>query len=129
MNSTELKKADLRVTLPILKVLQVLKTKDQRPSPAESVYKALIQYKGQSSSAESVYKALTEYKTLIEYKGQRPSLAEGVYKALIEYKDQLPLSIESFYKALIEQGKQVGLAAVYGVLTNFNSRKIKEIIK
>lgn len=81
MNSTELKKADLRVTLPILKVLQVLKTKGERPSPAESVYKALIQYKGQSSSAESVY------------------------KALIEYKDQLPLSIESFYKALIEQGK------------------------
>lgn len=110
MNSTELKKADLRVTLPILKVLQVLNTKGQS-SPAESVYNALIQYKGQSSSAESVYKALTDYKTLIEYKGQRPSLAEGVYKVLIE------------------QGKQVGLAAVYGVLTNFNSRKIKEIIK
>ena len=56
----ELRKAGLKVTLPRVKILQMLDTADQRHMSAEDVYKALMEA-GEDVGLATVYRVLTQF--------------------------------------------------------------------
>lgn len=62
MESGELKKAGLKVTLPRIKVLEILETSEQRHMSAEEVYRALLE-SGSEVGLATVYRVLTQFET------------------------------------------------------------------
>ena len=60
MESQDLRKAGLKVTLPRLKVLEILKSYDLRHMSAEDVYKALLEM-GEEIGLATVYRVLTQF--------------------------------------------------------------------
>lgn len=58
--SKELKEAGLKITLPRIKILQVLETNDVHHVSAEDVYKLLLQ-KGEEIGLATVYRVLTQF--------------------------------------------------------------------
>jgi len=62
MESQELRKAGLKVTLPRLKVLEILETTKQRHLSAEDVYKALLEM-GEEIGLATVYRVLTQFES------------------------------------------------------------------
>lgn len=60
VDGAELKKAGLKVTLPRLRILQVLETSEKRHLSAEDVYKALIE-SGEDVGLATVYRVLTQF--------------------------------------------------------------------
>jgi len=60
MESKELKKAGLKVTLPRLKILQILEANQQRHMSAEDVYKHLLDADAEIGLA-TVYRVLTQF--------------------------------------------------------------------
>ena len=60
MENQELKKAGLKVTLPRVKILQILETTEQRHVSAEDVYKALLEA-GEDVGLATVYRVLTQF--------------------------------------------------------------------
>jgi len=62
MESQDLRKAGLKVTLPRLKVLEILESAKQRHMSAEDVYKALLDMDEEIGLA-TVYRVLTQFET------------------------------------------------------------------
>ncbi len=60
MESQDLRKAGLKVTLPRLKVLEILEQAEQRHLSAEDVYKALLET-GEEIGLATVYRVLTQF--------------------------------------------------------------------
>jgi Fur family ferric uptake transcriptional regulator len=60
MESQDLRKAGLKVTLPRLKVLEILEKAEQRHLSAEDVYKALLEM-GEEIGLATVYRVLTQF--------------------------------------------------------------------
>jgi Fur family ferric uptake transcriptional regulator len=60
--SQELKKAGLKVTLPRVKILQILEGSHNRHLSAEDVYKALLEA-GEDVGLATVYRVLTQFET------------------------------------------------------------------
>jgi len=60
MNSQDLKKVGLKVTLPRVKVLEILENTKQRHMSAEDVYKALLEM-GEDIGLATVYRVLTQF--------------------------------------------------------------------
>ena len=60
VENSELRKAGLKVTLPRVKILQMLDTTDRRHMSAEDVYKALIS-EGLDVGLATVYRVLTQF--------------------------------------------------------------------
>ena len=60
MESQDLRKAGLKVTLPRLKVLEILETADHRHLSAEDVYKAMLEM-GEEIGLATVYRVLTQF--------------------------------------------------------------------
>jgi Fur family ferric uptake transcriptional regulator len=60
LESSELRKAGLKVTLPRVKILDILETSDSRHHSAEDVYKALIET-GEDIGLATVYRVLTQF--------------------------------------------------------------------
>jgi len=58
----ELRKAGLKVTLPRIKILQILEGSDNKHMSAEDVYKALIEG-DQDVGLATVYRVLTQFET------------------------------------------------------------------
>ncbi|CDZ96072.1 MULTISPECIES: ferric iron uptake transcriptional regulator [Pseudomonadaceae] len=58
----ELRKAGLKVTLPRVKILQMLDTTEQRHMSAEDVYKALMEA-GEDVGLATVYRVLTQFES------------------------------------------------------------------
>lgn len=58
----ELRKAGLKVTLPRVKILQILESSDQRHMTAEDVYRALIDA-GEDVGIATVYRVLTQFES------------------------------------------------------------------
>jgi Fur family ferric uptake transcriptional regulator len=56
----DLRKAGLKVTLPRLKVLEILEDAEQRHMSAEDVYKALLEM-GEEIGLATVYRVLTQF--------------------------------------------------------------------
>ncbi len=62
MKSQNLKKVGLKVTLPRLKILEILGKSTQRHMSAEDVYKALLGA-GEDIGLATVYRVLTQFET------------------------------------------------------------------
>ncbi len=60
MDNKELKKAGLKVTLPRVKILEILETVPQRHMSAEDVYRALLDSDEEIGLA-TVYRVLTQF--------------------------------------------------------------------
>lgn len=60
MESQDLKKVGLKVTLPRLKVLEILENAEQRHLSAEDVYKAMLEM-GEEFGLATVYRVLTQF--------------------------------------------------------------------
>jgi Fur family ferric uptake transcriptional regulator len=60
LESSELRKAGLKVTLPRVKILDILETSDSRHQSAEDVYKALLET-GEDIGLATVYRVLTQF--------------------------------------------------------------------
>jgi Fur family ferric uptake transcriptional regulator len=62
MDNQDIRKAGLKVTLPRIKILELLETCDQRHVSAEDVYKMLLD-KGEEIGLATVYRVLTQFET------------------------------------------------------------------
>jgi len=62
IENQELRKAGLKVTLPRVKILQILENSDQRHLSAEDVYKALLDA-GEDVGLATVYRVLTQFES------------------------------------------------------------------
>jgi Fur family ferric uptake transcriptional regulator len=60
LESSELRKAGLKVTLPRVKILDILETSGSRHHSAEDVYKALLET-GEDIGLATVYRVLTQF--------------------------------------------------------------------
>jgi Fur family ferric uptake transcriptional regulator len=60
MESSDLKKAGLKVTLPRMKILEFLESTDVRHHSAESIYKTLLN-DGEEIGLATVYRVLTQF--------------------------------------------------------------------
>jgi len=60
MESSDLKKAGLKVTLPRMKILEFLEASDVRHHSAESIYKTLLNG-GEEIGLATVYRVLTQF--------------------------------------------------------------------
>lgn len=60
MENQDIRKAGLKVTLPRVKILEVLETSQARHMTAEDVYKALLE-KGEEIGLATVYRVLTQF--------------------------------------------------------------------
>lgn len=60
MESSELRKAGLKVTLPRMKILEILETSETRHMSAEDVYKVLLEAEEEIGLA-TVYRVLTQF--------------------------------------------------------------------
>lgn len=62
MDNQDLKKAGLKVTLPRLKILEILEKADPHHMSAEDVYKTLLE-SGDDVGLATVYRVLTQFQT------------------------------------------------------------------
>lgn len=62
MSSQELKQAGLKVTLPRMKILQILQAHSHRHLSAEEIYKTLLEA-GEEIGVATVYRVLTQFET------------------------------------------------------------------
>ena len=60
MESSDLRKAGLKVTLPRMKILEILETSETRHMSAEDVYKVLLEGNEEIGLA-TVYRVLTQF--------------------------------------------------------------------
>lgn len=60
MGTKDLRKAGLKVTLPRLKILEILRDNNDRHMSAEDIYKALIE-SGEDIGLATVYRVLTQF--------------------------------------------------------------------
>jgi len=60
MESSDLKKAGLKVTLPRMKILSLLETSEVRHQTAENVYRSLLD-DGEEIGLATVYRVLTQF--------------------------------------------------------------------
>lgn len=62
MENHELRKAGLKVTLPRVKILQILESAEQRHMSAEDVFKTLMET-GEDVGLATVYRVLTQFES------------------------------------------------------------------
>ncbi len=62
MESADIKKAGLKVTLPRIKILEIMENSDTRHLSAEDVYKHLLE-EGEEVGLATVYRVLTQFET------------------------------------------------------------------
>lgn len=60
MENQDIRKAGLKVTLPRVKILEILESADARHMTAEDVYKALLE-RGEEIGLATVYRVLTQF--------------------------------------------------------------------
>ena len=62
MESSELRKVGLKVTLPSMKILEILETSETRHMSAEDVYKAMLEH-GEEIGLATIYRVLTQFES------------------------------------------------------------------
>lgn len=60
MENQDIRKAGLKVTLPRVKILEILESSDSRHMTAEDVYRALLE-RGEEIGLATVYRVLTQF--------------------------------------------------------------------
>ena len=110
MDSQEIKKAGLKVTLPRLKVLKILESSAERHMSAEDIYKQLVAA-GEDVSLATVYRVLTQFEAAGLIIRHGFETAHAVYELdQGKHHDHLVCTncgrIEEFVDEIIEQRQQ-----------------------
>lgn len=113
----ELRKAGLKVTLPRVKILQLLENSETRHLSAEDVYKALIEAEEDVGLA-TVYRVLTQFETAGLVMRHRFEGGHSVFElSTMEHHDHLVCSkcglVEEFFDEVIET-QQEAIAKKFG---------------
>lgn len=113
----ELRKAGLKVTLPRVKILQLLENSETRHLSAEDVYKALID-QGEEVGLATVYRVLTQFESAGLVMRHRFEGGHSVFELhTVEHHDHIVCNkcgkVEEFFDEIIEE-RQDKIAAQYG---------------
>lgn len=113
----ELRKAGLKVTLPRVKILQLLENSETRHLSAEDVYKALIET-GEEVGLATVYRVLTQFESAGLVMRHRFEGGHSVFElTTVEHHDHLVCSkcglVEEFFDEVIED-RQEKIAVNFG---------------
>ena len=109
--SQQLKEAGLKITLPRLKVLQILEQAGDRHLSAEAVYKALLEM-GEDVGLATVYRVLTQFESAGLVSRQNFEGGHSVFELNQgEHHDHLVCikcgRVDEFYDETIEERQQV----------------------
>lgn len=113
----ELRKAGLKVTLPRVKILQLLESSETRHLSAEDVYKGLIEA-DEDVGLATVYRVLTQFEAAGLVERHHFEGGHSVFELMsVDHHDHLVCSkcgeIEEFYDEVIEL-QQEKIAAKFG---------------
>ncbi|MDP1931264.1 MAG: ferric iron uptake transcriptional regulator [Gammaproteobacteria bacterium] len=113
----ELRKAGLKVTLPRVKILQLLENSETRHLSAEDVYKALIEA-DEDVGLATVYRVLTQFETAGLVMRHHFEGGHSVFElSTMEHHDHIVCNkcglVEEFYDEVIET-QQEKIAAKFG---------------
>lgn len=124
MESNDLKKAGLKVTLPRVKILELLEKSDVRHHTAEDIYKALLEI-GEEVGLATVYRVLTQFETAALVTRHHFESGQAVFELNQgHHHDHLVCvkcgRVEEFYDDIIEQQqKKIAIDNGY-VITDHN---------
>ncbi len=124
MESNDLKKAGLKVTLPRVKILELLESSDTRHHTAEDIYKALME-SGEEVGLATVYRVLTQFEAAALVTRQHFESGQAVFELNQgSHHDHLVCvkcgRVDEFYDDIIEQ-QQKKIAADKGyAITDHN---------
>lgn len=110
MDKLELRRAGLKITLPRVKILEILENSDQRHMSAEDVYRSLIS-SGDDVGLATVYRVLTQFEAADLVKRHNFEGNSAVYELNQgDHHDHLVCvkcgSVEEFVDNFIEQRQQ-----------------------
>jgi Fur family transcriptional regulator, ferric uptake regulator len=113
----ELRKAGLKVTLPRVKILQIMESSDTKHLSAEDVYKALIEA-DEDVGLATVYRVLTQFETAGLVMRHHFEGGSSVFElTTVDHHDHIVCqscgSVEEFYDEVIED-QQEKIARKYG---------------
>lgn len=120
MESSDLKKAGLKVTLPRMKILEFLEMSDERHHSAESIYKTLLN-DGEEIGLATVYRVLTQFEAAGLVERHHFESGQAVFELSEKgHHDHIVCvscgKVEEFYDEMIEKRqKEVADAKGYEV--------------
>lgn len=128
----ELRAAGLKVTLPRVKILQILESSDTKHLSAEDVYKALLEAQEDVGLA-TVYRVLTQFETAGLVMRHHFEGGHSVFELNdIDHHDHIVCNkcgkVEEFYDEVIEQ-QQDSIAAKLGFKITDHSLYIYGVCK
>lgn len=124
MESDELKKAGLKVTLPRMKILQFLENSPVRHQSAEDIYRALLE-DGEEIGLATVYRVLTQFEAAGLVSRHHFEGGQAVFELEQEgHHDHIVCvtcgKVEEFYDSLIES-QQAKIAQDRGYMVTDHS--------
>jgi|TARA_B100000586_G_scaffold62724_1_gene43381 Fur family ferric uptake transcriptional regulator len=113
----ELRKAGLKVTLPRVKILQILENSDNKHLSAEDVYKALIGA-GEDVGLATVYRVLTQFESAGLVMRHHFEGGHSIFELTsVDHHDHIVCNncgkVEEFYDEVIEE-QQEKISKKYG---------------
>jgi len=113
----ELRKAGLKVTLPRVKILQIMESSETRHLSAEDVYKALIEA-DEDVGLATVYRVLTQFESAGLVMRHHFEGGSSVFElTTVDHHDHIVCqtcgSVEEFYDEVIEDQQEM-IAKKYG---------------
>ena len=128
----ELRKAGLKVTLPRVKILQIMESSETKHLNAEDVYKALIEA-GEDVGLATVYRVLTQFETAGLVMRHHFEGGSSVFELTsIDQHDHIVCqtcgSVEEFFDEVIED-QQEKIAEKYGFRITDHSMYLYGICK
>ncbi|MEZ5584739.1 MAG: ferric iron uptake transcriptional regulator [Candidatus Competibacteraceae bacterium] len=117
MSSKELKQAGLKVTLPRMKILEMLQEQERQHLSAEDIYRTLLN-SGEEIGLATVYRVLTQFEAAGLVKRHHFEGGQSVFELNQgDHHDHIVCMtcgrIEEFYDKVIEQ-RQHEIAVKYG---------------
>ena len=128
----ELRKAGLKVTLPRVKILQILENSDNKHLSAEDVYKALIEAEEEVGLA-TVYRVLTQFESAGLVMRHHFEGGHSIFELTsVDHHDHIVCNkcgqVEEFFDELIEE-QQEKIAIKYGFKITDHSMYLYGICK
>lgn len=128
----ELRKAGLKVTLPRVKILQIMESSDTKHLSAEDVYKALIEA-DEDVGLATVYRVLTQFESAGLVMRHHFEGGSSVFElTTVEHHDHIVCqtcgSVEEFFDEVIEE-QQEKIAKKYGFKITDHSMYLYGICK
>ncbi|MEZ7831523.1 MAG: ferric iron uptake transcriptional regulator [Gammaproteobacteria bacterium] len=128
----ELRKAGLKVTLPRVKILQIMESSETKHLSAEDVYKALIEA-DEDVGLATVYRVLTQFESAGLVMRHHFEGGSSVFElTTIDHHDHIVCqtcgSVEEFYDEVIESQQEM-IAEKYGFRITDHSMYLYGICK